>query len=110
MIHKTKIIATVGPACDSFDQLLSLVYSGVNVFRLNFSHGTHEKHKEVITHIQKINDEYPYNIAILADLQGPKLRVGEIENGSLMLNEGDDVSFCSFPCVGTKEGIYISYP
>jgi pyruvate kinase len=110
MIHKTKIIATVGPACDRSEQLLSLVNSGVNVFRLNFSHGTHEKHAEVIGKIQEINKEFPLNVAILADLQGPKLRIGEIEGGALPLEKGDIIVFCNIPCEGTKNGLYISYP
>src|SRR3954470_17262614 len=76
--HKTKIVATVGPACDTYDKLLELVKAGVNIFRLNFSHGTHENKLQVIEHIRKINATQPYNIAILGDLQGPKLRVGEI--------------------------------
>ena len=110
MLHNTKIIATVGPASDTYEKLLGLVNAGVNVFRLNFSHGSYEKHAEVISHIRKINDEYPFNIAILADLQGPKLRVGEIENGSLLLDAGDIVTYTSEKCVGTRDGIYISYP
>lgn len=110
MLHKTKIIATVGPACDSYDKLLALVNTGVNVFRLNFSHGTHDKHAEVISRIRKINDEYPFNIAILADLQGPKLRVGDIKDGSLMLHTDDVITFTNTPGEGTKDGIYISYP
>lgn len=110
MLHKTKIIATVGPACDTYDKLLQLVHSGVNVFRLNFSHGTHDKHEEVIQHIRKINEEYPFNIAILADLQGPKLRVGEIENGAMPLEPGDIISFTNEKKVGNKESVYISYP
>src|SRR4051812_50095560 len=81
--HRTKIVATVGPACDTYDKLLSLVKCGVNVFRLNFSHGTHEDKKKIIEFIDQINKTEPYNIAILADLQGPKLRVGEIENGMI---------------------------
>lgn len=110
MLHKTKIIATVGPACDTFEKLLGLVNAGVNVFRLNFSHGSYEKHAEVISNIRKINDEYPFNIAILADLQGPKLRVGDIENNSLLLLPDDIITFTNTLTVGTKEGIYISYP
>jgi pyruvate kinase len=110
MLHKTKIIATVGPACDTFEKLLGLVNAGVNVFRLNFSHGTYEKHAEVIGNIRKINDEYPFNIAILADLQGPKLRVGDIENNSLLLLPDDIITFTNTLTVGTKDGIYISYP
>ncbi len=110
MLHKTKIIATVGPACDTYEKLLALVHAGVNVFRLNFSHGTHEKHAEVITNIRKINAEFPFNIAILADLQGPKLRVGDIENNSLVLLQDDIITFTNTPCQGTKDAVYISYP
>lgn len=77
--HRTKIVATVGPACDTYDKLLELVKAGVNVFRLNFSHGSHEDKTKIIEHIRKINKTEPFNIAILGDLQGPKLRVGEIE-------------------------------
>jgi len=110
MLHKTKIIATVGPACDTYERLLALVNAGVNVFRLNFSHGSYEKHAEVIRHIRKINEEYPFNIAILADLQGPKLRVGDIKDGALMLDKEDVITFTNTNMEGTKEGIYISYP
>ena len=108
--HRTKIVATVGPACDSYDQLLDLVKAGVNVFRLNFSHGTHEDKALIIDHIRKINSEEPYNISILGDLQGPKLRVGEIENNALDLKEGDILTFTNEKCVGTLEKIYVSYP
>ena len=82
-IKRTKIVATVGPACDNYDALVELVKAGVNVFRLNFSHGTHEDKARIIEIIREINNTLPFNIAILADLQGPKLRVGEIENNAL---------------------------
>jgi pyruvate kinase len=107
---RTKIVATVGPACDTYDKLLALVKAGVNVFRLNFSHGSHEDKAQIITHIRNINKTEPYNIAILGDLQGPKLRVGEIENNSLQANNGDILTFTNIKCVGTKEKIYVSYP
>lgn len=110
MLHKTKIIATVGPASNSYEKILALVEAGVNVFRLNFSHGTHAQHQQVIEHIHKINQDFPFNIAILADLQGPKLRVGEIENGALPLEKGDEFLFTNEECVGSKNGVYISYP
>jgi pyruvate kinase len=110
MLHKTKIIATVGPACNSYDKLLALVEEGVNVFRLNFSHGTHDQHKAVIERIRDINNCYPFNIAILADLQGPKLRVGQIENNELDLKKGDQFFFTNEKCVGNKEQVYLSYP
>ena len=109
--HKTKIVATVGPACDTYDKLLELVQKGVNIFRLNFSHGTHENKAQVIEHIRNINKTQPYNIAILGDLQGPKLRIGELEGGSLKIENGDILTFSSKEkVVGTKERIYVSYP
>jgi pyruvate kinase len=109
--HRTKIVATVGPACDTYEKLLQLVKAGVNVFRLNFSHGTHEDKAKIITHIRNINSTEPYNISILGDLQGPKLRVGEIENGALEIVPGDILTFTSKEkVVGNKEKIYVSYP
>lgn len=110
MLHKTKIIATVGPACNTYEKLLELVQEGVNVFRLNFSHGTHEQHKEVIEHIHRINADFPFNIAILADLQGPKLRVGDIAGGGMVLHAGDVFCFTNEKREGDKDGVYISYP
>ena len=109
-IHRTKIVATVGPACDTYEKLLELVKAGVNVFRLNFSHGSHEDKKRIIDHIRKINSTEPYNIAILGDLQGPKLRVGEIENNALHVKEGDILTLTNEKVVGTMEKIYVSYP
>jgi len=109
-IKRTKIIATVGPACDGYEKLLDLVKAGVNVFRLNFSHGTHEGKARVIKYIKQINETEPYNIAILADLQGPKLRVGEIENDGMEVQPGDILTFTNEKCIGTRERIYISYP
>src|SRR5579872_7182025 len=110
MLHKTKIVATVGPACNTYEKLLALVNEGVNVFRLNFSHGTHKQHQEVIDHIKNINKAEHCNIAILADLQGPKLRVGDIENKALPLKKGDTFYFTNEKCIGTLEHIYLSYP
>jgi pyruvate kinase len=108
--HRTKIVATVGPACDTYEKLLALIKAGVNVFRLNFSHGTHEDKAKIIGYIRTINESEPYNIAILGDLQGPKLRVGEIENNALDLKPGDILTFTNEKVIGTKERIYVSYP
>lgn len=107
---KTKIVATVGPACDSYEGLLNLVKAGVNVFRLNFSHGAYEDKKQVIERIREIMKKEPFNIAILGDLQGPKLRVGELENGKLELIPGMEIIFTSEKMVGNAEKIYVSYP
>ncbi|ANI90674.1 pyruvate kinase [Arachidicoccus ginsenosidimutans] len=109
--HRTKIVATVGPACEKYEQLLDLAKVGVNVFRLNFSHGTHENKAEIIDNIRRINKEEPFNIAILGDLQGPKLRVGKLENDKLHIEPGDILTFTSTEkVIGTKEKIYVSYP
>ncbi len=108
--HRTKIVATVGPACDTYEKLVELAKAGVNVFRLNFSHGTHEDKAKIIGYLRQINDKEPYTVAILADLQGPKLRVGEIENNALDVKAGDILTFTNTKCVGTLEKIYVSYP
>ncbi|MBM3442666.1 MAG: pyruvate kinase [Bacteroidetes bacterium] len=109
-VHRTKIVATVGPACDTYEKLLELVRAGVNVFRLNFSHGMHEDKARIIEHIRRINSTEPYNIAILGDLQGPKLRVGEITGNALEVNAGDILTFTNEKVVGSLEKIYVSYP
>ena len=108
--NRTKIVATVGPACDSYDGLKELALAGVNVFRLNFSHGTHEDKAQVIEHIRNINDTLGLTISLLGDLQGPKLRVGEIENNHLDVKAGDILTFTNEKCVGTLEKIFVSYP
>jgi pyruvate kinase len=107
---KTKIVATIGPVSNSYETMLELVKAGVNVFRLNFSHGTHEDKLAVIENIRRINREEPFNVASLGDLQGPKLRVGEIENNGIMVTPGDILTFTNEKCIGTLEKIYVSYP
>ena len=107
---RTKIVATVGPACSSYEGLLSLVKAGVNVFRLNFSHGSYDDKKEVIDNIRQIIKTEPFNIAILGDLQGPKLRVGDLEDGKIELKSGSTFIFTTEKIVGTKDRIYVSYP
>ncbi len=109
-IKRTKIVATVGPACSTYEKLLDLVKAGVNCFRLNFSHGTYEDKAIIIDYIREINKTEPYNIAILGDLQGPKLRVGELEDGKIELKEGQEFIFTTEKMVGTSEKIYVSYP
>ncbi len=108
-IKRTKIVATVGPACSTYEKLLDLVKAGVNVFRLNFSHGAYEDKKMIIDFIREINRKEPYNIAILGDLQGPKLRVGELENGQIELKDGSEFIFTTEKVIGTAHKIYVSY-
>lgn len=107
--QNTKIVATIGPASSSYENLLELAREGVDVFRLNFSHGSHKDHKEVIDRIVKINQEFLYHVGILADLQGPKLRVGEMEGTGLEVKPGDILTFVTEKCIGTREKIYMSY-
>lgn len=107
--QKTKILATIGPASSSMEALLDLVKAGVNVFRLNFSHGAHAQHQQVIDNILEINKKYNVHVGILADLQGPKLRIGKIENNKLSITPGDVLTFVNQECVGTMEKIYMSY-
>jgi pyruvate kinase len=106
---QTKIIATLGPATSTKDVILKLINEGVNVFRVNFSHSSQSEYLRVITIIKELNIELESNVSILADLQGPKLRVGEIENNLILLEEGDTITFINEMCLGTKEHIYMSY-
>ena len=109
-MSKTKIIATVGPSCNTKEMLFKLAKAGVNVFRLNFSHGLHEEKLEIITWIREINEENNINISILADIQGPKLRVGEMENNGVEFLEGDIITFVGEKIIGNKDRVYLSYP
>jgi pyruvate kinase len=105
MNKKTKIVATVGPASESAEMLLALAKAGVNVFRLNFSHGTHEDHLARIEKIRNLNKNHGFNCAILQDLQGPKIRVGLMEGGNagVLLEEGNDFVFTNEDIVGNAQ-------
>lgn len=107
--NKTKIVATVGPASNSKDMLIELVKAGVDVFRLNFSHGTHEGHKKVIQAIREINREMDTNICILQDLQGPKIRTNKVENDEIFVEPGQQLIITSEDVLGTSERISTSY-
>tara|TARA_Y100000385_G_C13098660_1_gene642981 strand:+ start:165 stop:1598 length:1434 start_codon:yes stop_codon:yes gene_type:complete len=108
--QNTKIVATVGPASSSPAKLRELVVAGVDIFRLNFSHGKHEDHEKVIKRITEINEEYNINIGILADLQGPKLRIGVMKDEPVILEKDDIIEFTNEKIEGTKERAYMSYP
>lgn len=86
--RKTKIIATLGPATESEEQIRKLFESGVDVFRLNFSHGDHEGHQERLNIIRSLEKEFDKPVAVIADLQGPKLRIGQFKDGKIALKEG----------------------
>ena len=104
-----KIIATLGPSCDDKRILEQMVHEGIDVVRLNFSHGDHEEHLKRIQMVLEINEELNSNVALLADLQGPKLRVGVMENNGVMLEEGQIFILTTEKCIGTAEKAFISY-
>src|SRR5690554_4740097 len=106
---KTKIVATLGPSCSTKDVIHKMVEAGVNVFRINFSHADYDDVKSKIDIIRGLNEEYGYNTAILADLQGPKLRVGNMKE-DVVVNQGDVITFTTAEVIdGTAEKVYMNY-
>lgn len=106
---KTKIVATLGPACSSKEVINEMILAGVNVFRINFSHADYSDVKERIDIIRELNDEFGYNTAILADLQGPKLRVGVMKE-DVVVNKGDVITFTTAEDIlGTAQRVYMNY-
>jgi pyruvate kinase len=109
-VHKrTKIVATLGPASSPKEILSSLIEKGVDVCRLNFSHGSQEDHLKVINTIKEINAENNLNIGILADLQGPKIRIGKMKEGGAILLNGKQLRITTKEMIGNEEEIYITY-
>ena len=106
---KTKIVATLGPAIDSKEMLLKMVATGVNVFRINFSHADYDDVKKRIQYIREINEEHGYNASVLADLQCPKLRVGVMKD-DVVVAPGDEIIFATGTRFeGTKDRVYMTY-
>lgn len=102
-------MATVGPASNNKETLIDLIKAGANVFRLNFSHGTHDDHKKVIELVTQINTELGTHIAILQDLQGPKIRVNEVENNSVDILPGEKLCITTDEVLGTREIVSTTY-
>lgn len=108
--RKTKIVATVGPASDSKEMLTKLAQAGVNVFRLNFSHGTHEDHLARLNTIRELSDELGLNLTVLQDLQGPKIRTQLVENNGVELKPGNQLIFAMDEnLLGTSEKVGTTY-
>lgn len=105
---RTKIVATLGPACGTKEIMESMMESGVNVFRINFSHADYSDVEERVKIIREINKRRNFHVAVLADLQGPKLRVGVMEEG-VELNAGDTFTFTTEKCEGTKVRAFMTY-
>ncbi|WP_315500018.1 pyruvate kinase [Capnocytophaga gingivalis] len=106
---KTKIVATLGPATDSPEILRQMILAGANVFRINFSHANYDEVKQRIAQVRAIEEELKTHVALLGDLQGPKLRVGVMED-DVVVENGDQISFITGePFVGNKECAYMNY-
>jgi len=106
---KTKIVATLGPACSTREIIKDMIDAGVNVFRINFSHADYEGVKERIDIIRGLNEEFGYTTAILGDLQGPKLRVGVMEEGTVV-HDGDEITFTTAEdIVGNAKKAFMKY-
>ena len=108
-LKRTKIVATLGPASSSVEVIKEMYEKGLNVCRLNFSHGDHSIHEENIKHVKQVNEELGSNIAVLADLQGPKLRVGEMKGGGCEIISGEKIIFTNEECLGTSEKVFMTY-
>lgn len=106
--NKTKIVATVGPSSNSKEMLRALIFEGVDVFRLNFSHGTHEDHQKVIDYVRELNNELGTAITLLQDLQGPKIRVQEVEPG-VVLERNQTLIITTRQLLGNREIVSTSY-
>ncbi|MBL8010781.1 MAG: pyruvate kinase [Flavobacteriales bacterium] len=106
---KTKIVATIGPASAPPEVLRELMRAGMDVARLNFSHGSYDFYRELIANIRGLNEELGLNTAILADLQGPKLRVGEMENGAIDLPDGSELVITTEPVKGRPGLVSTTY-
>ena len=109
-MRKTKIVCTIGPACDSEETLRAMMLAGMNVARLNFSHGTHAEHQVRIDRIKKLRAELDLPIAIMLDTKGPEYRIGTFEGGKITLNTGDTFTFTTEPVTGSNERVSVSYP
>ena len=108
-MRKTKIVCTIGPACDSEEKIRELCQAGMNVARLNFSHGTHEEHKKRMDIIKRVRMELDMPIAIMLDTKGPEFRIKTFENGKVELKEGDSFDFTTDEVTGNQGIVSVSY-
>ncbi len=108
-MRRTKIVCTIGPASSSPDVLRQLIKAGMNVARLNFSHGTHEEHSKVIKNIRALSDELGMPVAILQDISGPKIRIGEFKNENVLLGSDSTFTLTSRDVIGDELQVSVNY-
>ncbi len=106
----TKLIATLGPATSRRETIRKMILEGIDVCRLNFSHGSRQDHERYFQLLKEINSELGSSVAILADLQGPKIRIGSLESGSAELQDGDSFVLTTGPCPGNREMVHVDHP
>ncbi len=107
---KTKIVCTIGPATESVEKLKALVNAGMNVMRLNFSHGDFVEHQGRIDNLKKVLEKTDKTIAVIQDLGGPKIRIGEFEKGLIVLKEGQIFTLTTEKVIGNEERVFVNYP
>lgn len=108
-MRKTKVICTIGPACEDAKVLSEMCYAGMNVARLNFSHGSHEEHQKKIDLIKATREKLDMPIAIMLDTKGPEYRIGTFENGRIKLDDGDSFIFTTDDVVGNEKRVSVNY-
>jgi pyruvate kinase len=108
-LRKTKVIATIGPACDSTARITQMIEAGMNVARLNFSHGTHEEHRERLRRVREASRALDAHVAVMLDTKGAEIRTGALESGSVELAEGAPFTLVVGDALGTKERVSVSY-
>ncbi len=109
--HKsTKIVATLGPSTASDEMVRRMILAGVDVFRINFSHGSHDTHRETIDRVRRMASELDRFIAILQDIQGPKIRIGQVRDGQVMLTPGQTFILTTEPLEGNEQMASVDYP
>jgi len=108
-VHKTKVIATIGPACDSLETVVAMIRAGMNVARLNFSHGTHEEHRKRLEMVRQASQELNANVAIMLDTKGVEIRTGRVDGGIAHLKTDDEFVLHGEARLGNAEGVSVSY-
>ena len=109
VLRKTKVIATIGPACDSPEMIKALIQAGMNVARLNFSHGSHEEHRKRLGVIRQASDELHANVATMLDTKGVEIRTGRVAGGGVELRTGSPFTLHTDDRVGDGRGVSVSY-
>ena len=108
-MKKTKIICTLGPSSDTEEVLTKMIQAGMNVARLNFSHGTHEEHLQKMNTVKKVRDKLHVPLPIMLDTKGPEIRIGTFKDGKITLHAGDEFTFTTEDIEGDDKRVSVSF-